>query len=81
MDELEANGIEYSLVGNPGYGYIAISAKRVPELKVREGLMHLMTREQAVNTYYGELAQVIERPMTPTLAEYPQDAEEYWGYD
>lgn len=81
MEELEANGIEYSLVGNPGYGYIAISAKRVTDLKVREGLMHLMTREQAISTYYGDLAQVIERPMTPTLAEYPTDAEEYWGYD
>ena len=81
MEELEANEIEYSLIGYPGYGYIAISAKRVPDLKVREGLMHLMTREQAIATYYGELAQVIERPMTPTLAEYPQDAEEYWGYD
>lgn len=81
MEELEANDVAYSLVGNPGYGYIAISAKRVPELKVREGLMHLMTREQAVATYYGELAEVIERPMTPTLAEYPTDAKEYWGYD
>ena len=43
--------------------------------------MHLMTREQAIATYYGELAEVIERPMTPTLAEYPQDAKEYWVYD
>lgn len=81
MEELDANEIEYSLIGNPGYGYISISAKRIPEQKVREGLMHLMTREQAIATYYGELAQVIERPMTPTLAEYPEDAEEYWGYD
>lgn len=81
MEELDANEIEYSLIGNPGYGYIAISAKRIPDLKVREGLMHLMTREQAIATYYGELAEVIERPMTPTLAEYPQDAKEYWGYD
>ncbi|MBD7915883.1 ABC transporter substrate-binding protein [Clostridium sp. Sa3CUN1] len=81
MKELEANSIEYSLVGNPGYGYIAISAKRVPDKNVREGLMHLMTRDQAIKTYYGELAQVIQRPMTPTLAEYPIDAKEYWGYD
>lgn len=81
MEELEANEVEYSLIGNPGYGYIALSAKRIPDQKVREGLMHLMTREQAIATYYGELAQVIERPMTPTLAEYPEDAKEYWGYD
>lgn len=81
ISELDKNGIAYSLVDYPGYGYIAISAKRVPDLKVREGLMHLMTRSQAIRTYYGELAQVIERPMTPTLGEYPGDAEEYWGYD
>lgn len=81
MKELEENEIEYSLVGNPGYGYIAISAKRVPDKNVREGLMHLMTREQAIKTYYGDLGQVIQRPMTPTLAEYPTDAKEYWGYD
>lgn len=81
INELEDEGIPYSLIGYPGYGYIAISAKRVPELKVREGLMHLMTRSQAITTYYGELAELIERPMTPTLAEYPDDADEYWEYD
>ena len=43
--------------------------------------MHLMTREQSISTYYGELAKIIERPMTPTLPEYPADATEYWGYD
>ncbi|HCO29204.1 MAG TPA: hypothetical protein DIT54_07315, partial [Lachnospiraceae bacterium] len=52
-----------------------------PDKNVREGLMHLMTREQAVSTYYGPLAEVIERPMTTVLAEYPKDAKEYWGYD
>lgn len=81
METLDSEGINYSLIGNPGYGYIAVSAKRVPDLNVRSGLMHLMTREQAVSTYYGELADVIERPMTPTLGEYPTDAAEYWGYD
>ncbi|MBR6638595.1 MAG: ABC transporter substrate-binding protein, partial [Lachnospiraceae bacterium] len=81
VKELADADIPYSLMGYPGYGYIAISAKRVPDLKVREGLMHLMTRSQAIKTYYGEMAQVIERPMTPTLTEYPEEAKEYWGYD
>ncbi|MBQ9764856.1 MAG: ABC transporter substrate-binding protein [Lachnospiraceae bacterium] len=81
IDELEDEEIPYSLTGYPGYGYIAISAKRIPDIKVREGLMHLMTRSQAIRTYYGDLAEIIERPMTPTLAEYPDDAGEYWGYD
>lgn len=81
MDILEVEEISYSLIGNPGYGYIGVSAKRIPDINVRSGLMHLMTREQAVSTYYGELADVIERPMTPTLGEYPAEATEYWGYD
>lgn len=81
MQQLKEEEIPYTLVDYPGYGYIAISAKRVPDLKVREGLMHLMTREQSISTYYGELAKIIQRPMTPTLPEYPSDATEYWGYD
>ena len=81
IQQLSDAGVKYDLYDNNGYGYIAISAKRVADKNVREGLMHLMTREQAVSTYYGDVAEVIERPMTTVLAEYPQDAEEYWGYD
>ena len=43
--------------------------------------MHLMNRKPAVEAYYGKLAQVIERPMTPTVAEYPDNAKEVYGYD
>ncbi len=71
----------YNLVDNPGYGYIGINAERVPDINVRKGLMHLMNRAPAVASYYGDLGQVIERPMTPTLAEYPDEATEYYGYD
>lgn len=73
--------VEKSLVDNPGYGYIGINAERVPDVNVRKGLMHLMNRAPAIKSYYGELGNVIERPMTPTLAEYPKDAKEYYGYD
>lgn len=81
VDQLEDAGMEYSLVDNPGYGYIAISSERVPDINVRKGLMHLMNRAPAVESYYGELAEVIERPLTPTVAEYPHDAKEVYGYD
>lgn len=82
LEQLDnADYVERTLVDNPGYGYIAINAESVPDLNVRKGLMHLMNRAPAVNTYYGELGTVIERPMTPTLAEYPKDAKEYYGYD
>ena len=71
----------YSLVENPGYGYIGINAERISDVNVRKGLMSLMNREPAVQSYYGELGRVIERPMTPTLAEYPDDAKAYYTYD
>lgn len=80
LDE-NSDKASYSLVDNPGYGYIGINAERVPDVNVRKGLMCLMNREPAVQSYYGELGTVIERPMTPTLAEYPDDAEPYYTYD
>jgi peptide/nickel transport system substrate-binding protein len=78
---MEGNGDSYSLVDNPGYGYIAIDAANVPNLDVRKGLMHLMNRRPAVKAYYDTLAEVIERPMTPTVAEYPRDSKEVYNYD
>lgn len=82
VKEIEGNNnIFSSLVDNPGYGYIAINAERIKDINVRKGLMHLMNRRPAITSYYGELGEVIERPMTPTLAEYPKNAKEYYGYD
>ena len=81
MARLEAEGIEYNLTDNNGYGYIGIDANRISDINVRKGLMHLMNREPAVKSYFGDLAEVLERPMTSTLAEYPQGAEAYYPYD
>lgn len=73
--------VSYTLVDEPEYGYIGINAERVPDINVRKGLMCLMNREVAINEYYGKLGKVVERPMIPTLAEYPDDAEPYYTYD
>lgn len=81
MARLETEGIEYNLTDNNGYGYIGIDANRITDINVRKGLMHLMNREPAVKSYFGDLAEVLERPMTSTLAEYPQDAKPYYTYD
>lgn len=81
IKQIDDAGMGYSLVDNPGYGYIAMSAETIPDINVRKGLMHLMNRKPAVEAYYGELAEVIERPMTPTVAEYPKDAKEVYGYN
>lgn len=70
----------YDLIDNNGYGYLGINANNVDKL-VRKGFMHLLNRAPSVEGYYGTMAQVIERPMTTTLAEYPQDAKEFYGYN
>lgn len=79
--DVESAGYEYRLVDNLGYGYIAMNAERIPDKNVRKGLMHLMNRRPAVETYYGELAEVIERPMSKVSWAYPEGATEYYGFD
>ena len=81
MARLEAEGIQYNLVDNNGFGYVGINADRITDINVRKGLMHLMNREPSIKSYYGDVAQVIERPMSTVLPEYPENASEYYGYD
>ncbi|MDR0554476.1 MAG: ABC transporter substrate-binding protein [Treponema sp.] len=77
MDEL---GLAYHLVDNAGYGYMGMNVQRLP-LNVRKGYWSLMNRGPSVEGWYGpDLAQVIERPMTTTLAEYPVNAQPYYTY-
>jgi len=75
---IDAN-LAYSLIDNNGYGYLGINAKNVDK-QVRKGFMHLLNRGPSVEGYYGTMAQLIERPMTTTLAEYPKGAKEFYGY-
>lgn len=78
--EAEAN-IHYELIDNLGYGYIGISAELIPDVNVRRGIMSLMDRKPAVQSYYGNLASVIERPMSKVSWAYPKDAQEVYGFD
>lgn len=80
LTQLESGGVEYHLTDNAGFGYLGFSAANLPQ-DVRKGLASLMNRRPAVEGYFGDLATVIERPMTTTIAEYPADATEYYGYN
>jgi peptide/nickel transport system substrate-binding protein len=80
LEDVKSAEMEYQLVDNLGYGYIGINSQRVSDKNVRKGLMHLMNRGPAVETYYGELASIIERPMSKVSWAYPQDAEEVYGF-
>lgn len=79
IDEMQALGIEYDLIPFAGYGYAGFNCTNL-DLYVRKGLFSLMDRQSSVKGYYGDVAQVIERPLVPTLAEYPVDATVYYPY-
>ena len=81
VEELESLGLAYDLTDNAGYGYSGFNCDNL-DINVRRGLFSLMNRRASVAGYYGsKIAQVIERPMTTVIAEYPDDAEEYYPYD
>lgn len=81
VQEVKDAGIHYELIDNLGYGYIGINSERITDLNVRKGLMHLMNREPAINTYYSELASVIERPMSKVSWAYPEDAKAIYPFN
>ncbi|MBO5770232.1 MAG: ABC transporter substrate-binding protein [Spirochaetales bacterium] len=81
VEELDSLGLAYDLTDNAGYGYSGFNCNNLDQ-NIRKGLFSLMNRRASVAGYYGsKIAQVIERPMTTVIAEYPDDAAEYYPYD
>ncbi|MDR2649323.1 MAG: ABC transporter substrate-binding protein [Clostridiales bacterium] len=81
--ELTGGIISYSAVKNPGYGYIGLNAKNVSvngergseaSKNLRKGIATIFAafRDTAIRTYYGELADVINYPMSETSWAAPQ---------
>lgn len=88
--QLTGDTISTSLVDNLGYGYIGISAKNVcvnddidseasKDLRKAFATMFAAYRETAINSYYGDLASVIQYPISNTSWAAPQAADE--GYE
>jgi len=80
VKEAEKDNLHYELIDNLGYGYIGVSAKMTPDKNIRKALMSLMNRGPAVETYYGNLAVVIERPISMVSWAYPQGAKPFYEY-
>ena len=77
----EGNGLIAENFDFPGYGYIGINSINISDVDVRKGLLSLMNREPAVNTYFGMMAEVIERPLSKSSWAYPEDAKAVYAYD
>ena len=81
LEKAEENGLGIITTDFQGYGYIGINSNNVTDINVRKGLMCLMNREPAVNTYFKGMAEVIDRPVSTSSWAYPQDAEPVYSYD
>ena len=86
IDSLEANakkGFGFRDVMTNGYGYIGINAEWVPDLEVRQAIMHAINTQYVVDYYFG-YSQKITRPMTKASWAYPDEkdqAGQYYAFD
>ncbi len=82
MKEAEKyENVHTELIDNNGYGYIGVNCERLSDKNVRKGIFHLLDRKPAVEAAFGELASVIERPMSRVNWAYPENATEYYGFN
>ncbi len=79
LREKENEGIHNKSIETAGYGYIGINAGKVPDLKVRQAIMHSIDTSKTVS-YYGNTAKAIYRSMSLTSWAYPTGATAYYPY-
>ena len=83
LDARKADGFDKSFVMTNGYGYIGINAEKIPDLEVRQAIMHAINTQYAVDYYLG-YSSAITRPMTKASWAYPTAADakgQYYAYD
>ena len=73
LDGKKDQGISNTSIQTSGYGYIGINAGFVPDIKVRQAIMHSIDTGMTVN-YYGNTASAIYRSMSLTSWAYPDGA-------
>lgn len=75
----EKDGIGYKAIETSGYGYIGINAGKVPDLEVRQAIMHSINTYECV-AYYQSTAEQIFRSMSKVSWAYPDNATAYYPY-
>ena len=83
LDGKRNEGFAGVAIQTNGYGYIGINAEKVPNLAVRQAIMHAINIQDAVD-YYNGYADPIYRPMTKASWAYPTAADQkgqYYKFD
>lgn len=72
-------GIGHQSITTSGYGYIGINAGKVPDMAVRQAIMHSINTQLCVD-YYQNTAQAIYRSMSTASWAYPDGVTAYYPY-
>ncbi len=75
----KGEGIENKSIETSGYGYIGVNVGFVPDIKVRQAIMHSIDTSMTVS-YYGNTASAIYRSMSLTSWAYPTGATAYYPF-
>ena len=75
----KSQGIESKSITTSGYGYIGVNAGLVPDMEVRQAIMHSIDTSMTVS-YYGNTASAIYRSMSLTSWAYPKGCTPYYPY-
>lgn len=73
------DGIGNKPIQTAGYGYIGINAGKVPDMAVRQAIMHSINTEECVS-YYKTTATPIYRSMSMSSWAYPKGCTPYYPY-
>lgn len=79
LDGKKNEGIGNKSIQTAGYGYIGINAGKVPDMAVRQAIMHTINTQECVD-YYETTAQAIYRSMSKSSWAYPDKATAYYPY-
>lgn len=79
----KSEGYDSVYVMTNGYGYIGINAEKVPNINVRQAIMHAVNVNLCTQ-YYAGYSYNIYRPMTRASWAYPKSTDtegQYYAYD
>ena len=79
LDGKKEEGIGNKSIQTAGYGYIGINAGKVPDMAIRQAIMHSINTQECVD-YYETTAQAIYRSMSKSSWAYPDKATAYYPY-
>lgn len=79
LNSKASDGIANKSIQTAGYGYIGINAGKVPDIEVRQAIMHCINTQECVD-YYQTTATAIYRSMSMSSWAYPEGCTPYYPY-